>query len=206
MKKVMALVLALVLVLSLAACGGFGTSGKAVSLGDTASTDIVDFTMKDAKLSYYASAFEDSYAEPIDKSDGGIFTVAKGRVFVCMTFTIKNNDRDTLDVGDSFSDWKLDFKVRYNGKTYPLKAYDLNKKDGDTFGMSLRYHAESTDGGITWKKNDNSNAIIGAGSSGTIRVVEVAGFDPDSLNDPFEITVNIPTSNDKYEYYTYEVK
>lgn len=210
MKKVLALALALVLVLSLAACGGLGKASKeTVSLGKTVSTDIVDFTLKDAEFSYYASTLDESYAEPLEKSDKHAMKVSKGRVFVCMTFDIKNNDRSTLNIGDSFADWKVDFKLTYKGKDYPLKAFDLNDKDGRE--LALNDAGLSSDGGKTWKWNGSgsygtSNIILGAGRTLTVRLPALAIVEPDSLKDSFEITVNIPNSSGKDEYYTYVVK
>lgn len=205
MKKVLALVMALVLVLSLAACGGLGkTIKQTVSLGKTVSTDIVDFTLEKAKLSYYASASSTNYAEPINKSDGGIFSAAKGRVYVCMTFTIKNKDRDHLDVGDSFSNWKMMFTVSYKGKDYPVNGFDLNDKDGRE-GLNFSDSVVSYNGGKTFNKNGTLNLIVEEGRTATVRVLGVAKFDPENLNDPFKLTVNIPNSNDKNDYYTYEV-
>lgn len=225
--SIFAIMLVLVLVLSLTACGGSGenkenTKDKAevteavsdaptepaetkIALGETASTDIVDFKLEKAKISYYASSLSSTYAEPIDKSDGGIFSVAKGRVYICMTFTISNKDRDSLDVGGLYKGWDLIFKVSYNGNQYYIKGYDINEKDGSG-GLSFDQAAVSYDGGNSFERYGSSNVLLSAGKTVTLRVVGVAKFEPDSIDDNFDLIVNIPNSSDEYEYYSYEVK
>ncbi len=207
MKKVLALVLALVLVVSLAACGGMRKASKeTVSLGKTVSTDIVDFTLKNAKLSYFASSRHDkTFADPIDKSNGGIFSSAKGRVLVCMTFSIKNNDRNYIDAGGSFPDWGMYFKIVYNGNEYSVNGFDLNEKDGRS-GLDFGESEISYNGGSSYTKNTSGNIIIEEGQTATVKVVGIAKFEPDSLNDAFDLVVNIPNSNDTDEYFTYELK
>ena len=224
MKKVLALILALVLVLSLVACGGGGnkddTSAEAndgtaeeanaseiavFSLGETVSSDTVDFTLKEAAIYYYASAVHDeTYAKPIDKSDGGIFTAAKGHVLVCMTFTIKNNDSTTLDAGGEFGKWGMYFSIGYNSSGYIINGFDLNEKDG-RLGLRFDYSAVSYDGGKTFSQYTSSNILIKSGQSVTVRVVGISTFEPNNLNDTFYLNVNIPYSNSDEEYFSYEV-
>lgn len=224
MKKVLAFMLAMVLMLSLTACSGgekvavttaetqnSETSTDSlipkVALGETVSTDIVDFTLKKAALSYYASSLHDkTYAEPLEKSSGGIFKAAKGRVLVCLTFTIKNNDRDYLDAGGYFADWGMYFKVVYNNNEYSINGFDLNEKDGKNCGLAFGEGVISYDGGNTFSDNSSGNLIIEAGRTVTVKVVGIAKFEPDNLNDNFDLTVNIPNSDDGMEYFTYEVK
>jgi predicted small lipoprotein YifL len=224
MKKVLALVLALVLVLSLVACGGNGeaekkdetiakteteaSKGQTVqlkSLGETVSTDIMDFTLKEAALSYYASALhDDTYAKPIDHSDGGIFTAAKGRVLVCMTFTIKNNDRDSLDGGGSFAKWPM-LTISNENESSAVNGFDLNNKDGRVGALEFGESEVSYNGGSTFTQNTSSNIIVEAGRNITVKVVGIAKIDPANLNDTFYLTVMIPNSNNNNEPFTYKV-
>ena len=182
-------------------------SSTVKQLGDTVSTDIVDFTLKEADLSFYASALHDeTYAKPIDKSDGGIFKAAKGRVLVCLTFSIKNNDRDYLDAGGYFADWGMYFTIVYNNSNYAINGFDLNEKDGKDCGLSFGEAEISYDGGTSYTQNSSGNIMIDAGRTATVKVVGIAKFEPENLNDPFDLIVNIPNSDDGMEYFTYEVK
>lgn len=223
MKKVIALMLALVMVVSLASCGGNETMSSnatetsteseteaqitKLSLKETVVTDIVGFTIKKAKFSYYASAKSSSYAKPIKKDDGGIFKASTGRVFVCLTFQVRNYDRGNLDICNSVNNgWNLNFNLGYKGKEYKLRSYDLNNKDGESFGISLSHSAVQKLDDYEWKTHDSSNEILDPDDWIDIRMVTVAVVEPDSLDDPFEVTVNLPTSSGKDEYYTYVVK
>ena len=173
-------------------------TGTTIALNETASTDIVDFTLKDAKLSYYASSKDSRLGEPIDADDGGIFQAAVGRVLVILTIHVKNKDRVTLNVNGS--GWDLSFKLGYKGVEYSLLGYDLNSKSGGSVSLT----AESKDGGSSWTMHTSSNALLYSGESGTYRLVMVAGIDPDSLSDPFTVTVNVPSSTGK-QLFTYSV-
>ena len=214
MKKVLALMLALVFVLSLVACGGANNGDSSVgakssnskkSLGETVSTDIIDFTLKEAKFSYYASSLETTYAEPIDKSDGGIFVASKGHVYVCMTFEIKNKDRDYIDAGPSDTVYPMEFDIKYNGKKYSVHSYDLNNKDGKSLYLEFGESAVSNNGGNSFSKYSYNNLVIEAEHTAIARVVGVVTLEPDDLGDSFDLIINIPDSSKKEEHYTYEI-
>lgn len=224
MRKWIAVLLTFVLTLVTASCGvpssgnesnsanqgntttaPVSNTGTPVRLNETASTDIVDFTLKDANLSYFASSSSSTFAAPIDADDGGIYTAATGRVLVILTFEITNKDRGSLNVNDRWGGWKFDFKLDYKDTQYPIRGYDLNNKDGDSFGVSLSHGAISRDGGITWEIKDTANEIMDAGQTLTFRVVTVAVVNPASLTDPFSITVNVPSSSGTDALFTYAV-
>ena len=169
-----------------------------LALGKTAATDTVDFTLKDAKLSYFASSLDSRLGEPIDADDGGIFQTAVGRVLVILTINVKNKDRVTLDVNGP--GWRFGFNMGYKGTEYSLLGYDLNNKSGGSASLT----AESADGGTSWTMHTSSNDLLSSGESGTYRLVMVAGVDPDSFSDPFTVTVNVPSSSGE-QLFTYSV-
>lgn len=213
-KKILALIL--MSTLGLTACGTNSAEKdsttetesvvetETVALGETVSTDLADFTLDAATFTYYASANSASYAEPIDESDGGIFTASMGHVLVPMTFTINNKDRTNLDIGGDFGAWKLNFTIIYDGTEYPVKGYALNSNDGSG-GLRLSFGAVSYDGGKTFKMHDTGNELQNPGIE-TYRVVGVAALDPEALDDSFELKVQVLNSAGEYEYFTYEIE
>lgn len=201
MKRILAMILTLVIVLSLCGCG---TSAPKLVVGDTVKTDIVELTIENAQLTYYASAVESSYCEPIAESDGGIFATNKGRTFVALTFTITNTDRNSLNFGNFACDWYVNWAVKYGNKSYPINTYDLNNIDGEP-QLSLIYSAISKDGGKTFEKYNMVNYILEAGETITVRTVGLVVMEPDSLDDAFDLIINIPNSSSKEEQYVYSV-
>ena len=173
-------------------------------MGDTVSTDLVDFTMDKAAFSYYASSVKNNtYTEPIEESSGGIFTTNKGHTFICMTFTMTNNDRSRLDVGGSFAGYKLKWNVDYKEQSYDIREFDLNNKDGrPDFGFV--WSAISSDE-TRWEAYSSSNLIMDAGEKVTVKTLGQVNFEPQNLNDGFEITISLPNSSGGDEYFTYVV-
>ena len=92
MKKVLALLLAIALVLSLAACGGGSSSGNTsenttteatetvYSIGDTAKTDVAEVAVTKVE---FADSYNDCYPDD-------------GYQFACVTFTFKNIGKNTI--------------------------------------------------------------------------------------------------------------
>lgn len=206
MKRIAAFLLALVMTLSLAACGGGGVGTSKLALGETVSTDIIDFSLKDAKFCYYASAVRGAgYCTPIEKTDGGIFTASTGKSFVWLNFSIKNKDRGNLDFGYSH-DWPLNCSITYGGKNYPVNGFDYTDKNGRSNGLSFQFMAYSTDGGKTYKDHGAvNNEILDSGESMSFRVLGVVAVDPNNLTDSFDFTIKIPDSSGKNQSFTYSI-
>lgn len=229
MKKLLALMLALVMAVSLASCGGGekkddakATEAKTeskpkLSLGKKVSTDVFDFTLEKAKFSYYASSKLGTYAEPTNKKDVS-FRTSKGQVFVCLSFKIKNKDRDTWSVGDYGADYPFEFELTYKGKKDSLYNYNPDSKRqldhlsvqyaGVFNGKDWTYYYRGQEFEYGYDQNDVHyySAWIDSGDTYEFRVPALAYLDPDSLDDPFEITVNVRNSDGEDEYFTYEVK
>ena len=186
MKKVLSAFLALVLCLSLCACGGSNKKG-ANELGEMVSTDILELTIHEAALSYYATAG----AAPTDNS--GVYVANKGSTLVCLEFTLTNTDRSTLDTRDIL----LEFNVKQNGNKSRVDGY---KQAGlYLFGMPV------SENGQGFVANNSSNILIRAGSTVQIKYVGIIGFDAD-LSSPFELVAKVKTSSGRSEDFVYVVK
>ena len=130
-RRITALLLSAAMCLSLCACGGEEVK---LAVGETASTDIAEFTLEDAQFAYYLN---DGTLIPTDESNT-MYAASTGHCFVSLTFTLTNNDRGGhLSFCDPFSEdqWKPNFVLEYEGKEYPVNSYTLNDKDGETFSM-----------------------------------------------------------------------
>lgn len=76
MKKRLLFVLSLAMLFSLCACGGSSdaptkdnTASATLALGETASTDLIDFILDDSVFTLYASGTSNAYMEPTDDSN-----------------------------------------------------------------------------------------------------------------------------------------
>lgn len=220
MKKMVPLILATVLMLSLSACGKGGniasdsgevTTGGSNSgadtqyynVGETVSTDIVDFTLNDCDLSIYASATADKgFLQPVEEET--MFGAKVGTSLIIPSFTIINKDRSgNIEIKDQGSDLNLNWTVLYNGEEYKVTQYDLNF-DG-MFGMDLFPAAIiDPDSGDMIEENDTNNYLLDAGETISFRTIGIIGVEPETLNDEFILTISLPSSSGK-ESFTYLV-
>lgn len=196
MKKAISLLLALVICLSLCACGGSNETGAnerggsdetgANELGEMVSTDILELTIHDAVLSYYATAD----AVPTDNS--GAYVASKGSTLVCLDFTLTNTDRASLDTRDIL----LEFNVKQNSNKSRVDGY---KQAGlYLYGMPI------SENGQGFVANNSSNILISAGSTVQIKYVGIIGFDAD-LSSPFELVAKVKTSSGRSEDFVYTI-
>ena len=183
MKKAISLLLVFVLCLSLCACSNAtGTT----ELGEMVSTDILELTIHDAALSYYATAD----AAPTDNSS--VYVASKGSTLVCLEFTLTNTDRVTLDTRDIL----LDLYVKQNGNKSRVDGY---KQAGlYLFGMPI------SEDGQGFVANDSSNIRIRAGGTVQIKYVGIIDFDAD-LSSPFELIAKVKTSSGRSEDFLYTI-
>ncbi len=164
-------------------------------VGDTVSTDIIELTVENADLSYYAN----ETCEPSENED--FFTSSKGNTLVCLDFIIKNTDRADLDTNFL----SLYFTALQNENYSTVKGYDFNNPDGQ-FGLNFAHAliAKAPEGGFV--ENGTSNVLLSPGSSYQIRVVGVANFEADDLSAPFYLMVNVPDSDGNIERFIYTIK
>ena len=128
MKKLLALVLAVVLCLALTACGKEKEPEIVkTALKETVSTDTVDFTLEDCQLTYYVSNNSATYVEPTEEANT-LFASKKGTCYVSMTVTVTNNDRGgSISFCGNFNSWNpTEWNVKYNGETHEMYGFDLN--------------------------------------------------------------------------------
>lgn len=219
MKKTISLLLALVLCLSLCACGEKEDNKPTkatepaptteptvqLELGEPASTDIAEFTLDKSQFTLYVSNVSSNYVEPMDEPNE-LFNASIGHCYVSLTYTITNKDRGgSLDFAGTFGDWNPKFTVSYGGEEYPVKGFDLNNKDGDTFfTMAYSVVLDRNTGEILYR-NDTGNVLISAGETVTYRSFGVIGIEPENLTDSYKLTVSVPNSKGEYERFTYTV-
>ena len=210
MKKIVSLLLVGIMCISLSACTGSTTETKEVdvvkySIGDTVSTDIFDFTLENAE---FAIACENDltskYLEPKEydaSSDSGNPYVASiGETLVALTFTIKNNNRTSMNIASSFGDWDLTWNVSYQNEDFMLlnQWYDTHDLDLDPAAVSSN--------GTTWERQDTENDVLEAGDVKTYRTYGRISTDVENLTDSFEITVNVPTGSQEDEMFVFVIE
>lgn len=217
MKRTVYFLVTAALFFSLAACGSSGdsadgsnqeaesSSAAALSLGETASTDIVDVTLTECSLAIFASAVSDaSFLRPAEESS--IYGASVGHSLVIPTFTLTNKDRSgSISVADSF-DWPLAWSVSYDGNEYPIMSFDLNSNDGGTRGIRLSPAAIiNSETGDMIEKNDSSNYLLSAGETVSFRTIGILNMEPTSWDDGFDLIIDIPNSSGEYESFTYSI-
>ena len=181
MKKAISLLLALVMCLSLVACGG-GTSKETYHLGDTVSTDIFEFTLDEATFAYALNNVKgENFFAPKEydatNDKGNPYVADTGKTLIAITYTITNTGRTTTQFYKGGF-----FTAKYDGKTYPaIGVLTLNASD----------------------KSDN--VLVEAGTTETNRAYAEIGVDVENLTDGFTITVQIPNSSGKTEKFTYTI-
>ena len=182
MKKVISLLLALVMCLSLVACGG--SAKETYHLGDTVSTDIFDFTLDEAAFAYALNNTKgENYFAPkeydAEKDSDNPYVAPTGKTMIAITYTVTNTGRTTSQLYKGGL-----FTAKYDGKAYPsvpIGVLTLNASD----------------------KSDN--VLVEAGASETNRGYAEIDVDVANLTDSFTITVQIPNSSGKTEKFTYSI-
>ena len=215
MKKAISLILALVLCLSLCACGSNGGATETTEaskpeiptaqVGKTVSTDIVDLTLEHSKLTYYVSNLSSTYVAATEEANT-LFAAKVGTCYVSMTVTVTNKDRGgSLDFCGAFSDWDpADWSVTYNGAEYDMYGFDLNTDNYDNISLSHGAIVDKDTGTVLDKVGSN-NKLISAGQTITLRFFGIIKVDPASLNDGFELNVKVPNSKGVQENFKYIV-
>ncbi len=204
MKKALALLLALVMCLSLAACGGesqeiieteapqtseIETTAPQITtykIGDTVSTDILEFTLDSATLAIALSnVLDDTYCEPKEYNPqddaNNPLVCGKGHTYAAFTYTVSNLDRTS-----------------YNGKlpfiSAEYKGVISNKQvDGAEF-------AADKNEWITTGNNPTSPVyswyfVLSVGEERTFRSFIDVPIEADSLSDEFSLIIDLPSSD-----------
>ncbi len=214
MKKIIIFLLASIMCLSLAACASKTVetdteteSSKSATpvaqLKETVSTDIVDFTLEHSKLTYYVSNNLQNLFEPTDESQSP-FVAKMGTCFVSMTVTISNKDRAALDFCEPFNNWKAGtWSVTYKGEKYDAIPFNATFDFDDNVDLQYSAIIDKETGKVS--QNKYMNVHIDAGETITLRFFVTIKVDPESLNDGFELNVNVPNSKGELEDFKYIV-
>lgn len=174
---------------------------------DTVSTDILEVTVHSAVLSYSAVGAQTSTSDgrttniskaclPPSDNDYALYKANKGHSLLCVDFTLKNTDRDSLNT----SDYIVSFSVNQNGNSSSVNGYDLNNANG-SYGLNLSHMPISTNE-QDFKTNDTGNIIMRAGETDRIKYVGIFGFDAD-LSAAFDLVVEIKSSDGNTEKFIY---
>lgn len=210
-KNILTTMMILILSLMLSACNSNSDSLTEAQnvLGDTVSTDIIEFTVKKAALAYSAegATFEpysyvienaDSVCEPVES--GGFYQSNKGHALVCLDFVIKNLDRGYLNTDDSL----FDFAISQGANEASVFGYDPSSPNGTSwFSLTGKPVAENESGFVYCR---TGNIILDAGEYAEIKWVGVVNFEPDNLSEPFKLIVNVKNSAREKEKFIFTVE
>lgn len=174
-KKILSLLLIGGVIFGLTGCG---KESRKYSLGDKVSTDVVDFTIENSKLTLAIDS--EGNAKDYKEGTNYEYVAAKGHVYASLTLIVKNLDRNKLDINNDF------IKVKYNGKEsndleVVSSSEDLAKWD-TTSEISLEPNKE-----LTYKA-----------------YVEIDSNAKD-LEDDFEVIVELPKSDSSKEKYNFSI-
>lgn len=194
LKKIIALVLVAVLCLSFAACSKSDNNTKYYILGETVSSDILEFTLDKATLAIALNNIIDNdYCSPKEYNsqtdNDNPFVCAKGHTYAAFTYTIKNIDRTNYNgvlplVEAEYKDVKSDKQV--DGAQY-FSALDEWKPTGNNANPPV----------YSW------HFVLEPESPETYRSYIDIPVEADSLTDDFILTVNLPASDGSISSFSY---
>lgn len=186
MKKTIALILVAVLCFSFAACGKPGGNTTYYKLGDTVSSDILEFTLDKATLAIALNnVINNDYCSPKDYNpqtdNNNPFVCAKGHTYAAFTYTIKNIDR-----------------TNYDG-VLPLVEAEYKNVKSDKQVDGAQYFSKIDE----WKPTGNNatppvyswHFVLKPEEPETYRSYIDIPVDADDLTDDFVLTVNLPASD-----------
>lgn len=206
MKKNYSLFLVLAILLTLCACGDSGSNE--MHLSETASTDIVDFSIDDAKFTTYASATLDStYLAPTNEKT--VYAAPAGKSIVVLSFTVKNKNKAAyinmaggpFDTSADCIALSLNWKIKYNGELYDIRG--IKTKDPANKVDMCSSVIIDRDTQKTINEIDTINDVLPCGEVKSYRIAGIVDFEPDSSADNFEIQASIPASKGRYNKLTY---
>lgn len=205
MKKALSLFLALVMALSLAACGGSSAAEEketptaageppaveetaeisTYTVGETAETDILALTLDWAQLSIaLENTWGDDYFTPKEydaaEDANNPYVAAKGHTLVSIIYTVSNLDRASVDFDGSFNPTFI--TVEYQGASASETKYGAE-------GIANEYGLNE------WSQYNSSNVLLQAGETCTYKCYCDIAVDAADLTDSFRITFSMPNSD-----------
>ena len=187
---------------------------------ETVETDLVKFTLNNA---CFTIALENSYPKGCDFNDNTAYgtdyqsvkyftpkeysaeegsknpyVAPKGCILVYTEMTFENLDRTYLEVDESFN---KDFATLH----YKDSDYTIGNNNGDSYaGDNKRYGIEADPEG-KWEGVNVSNLILPATSTEIYRAYYCYPVEPDSLDEPFELTFQLPNSSGETESFIFSI-
>ena len=185
------------------------------AVGETAETDLVRLTLDDACFAIalenslptgcdfkgntaYGSGFSEvAYFAPkeynAEDDSRNPFVAPKGNILVYVQMTIENLDRTSLELDESLDE---EFAtLLYSGEEYQVDIFEDKNKE---YGIEA-----DTEG--NWEQLGVSNLLLSASSTAIYRAYYCYPVEPESLDEPFEISFQLPKSDDTTESFTFAV-
>lgn len=217
-------------VLGIVGCGNQGSGTQesaneqekatAYAVGETVETDLVKLTLDNAcfaialgnsypigcdfmRNTAYGSGYSElEYFAPkeynAEDDSNNPFVAPKGCILVYAEMTFENLDRTSLEVDEPGD---KDFAtLHYNDSDYTIG----NNKDGSFVSDNKSYGIKADTEG-NWKALGVSNLLLSASSTATYRAYYCYPVEPESLDEPFEITFQLPNSDSETESFTFAV-
>ncbi len=180
-----------------------------LSLGQKASTDLVDFKLIGCTFAHYAESSTDGHPNSpymTATNEDHFYAAGMGRCFVLMSFVLKNKNRTSLKMAGSLNpDWKLDMKIDYKGNEYTVNSWGLNNKNNGEYPFTAKAFSFFDH---EWRFVETVNSegyILDAGQTYYMRAIGIVKMDPTSLKDGFELTINLPNADGGYDYFTFVI-
>lgn len=216
MKRIIAMLLALMLCLPLCACGDAGDEVQYYKPGETVSTDLVEFTLDEAEfaIALVNSSDRDTGLEKFftpkeydaEKDAKNPYVAAVGHTYAAITYTVNNLNR-----ADTRIEGSRDFvTVTYNGEDYVPEEWDSFRYGAE---MHHQEKMEVSNGSAYTYKPGEWHAVPGtvtsmllmAGEKTSYRAIVDIPVEVESLTDDFLITFTLPNSDETTSSFTYLV-
>ena len=195
-KKILLGLLVIISLFTITGCGQNGNSGKTYSLGDTVKTDIISFELIAGEFTYaLVNTNGDEFAMPkeynAEDDNNNPYVAAKGHTLAAFTFCVENLDRASIDIGGSFNS-------EFGSITYEKENYGINNDS------EVVFKATSEDN-LNWESYSYDNILLQAGEKKYFRAYIDIPTDVEKLDDTMELTIYLPTSEDKTEAFTFVI-
>ncbi len=177
---------------------------KKYLLKEVVGTDKIEVILEKAEFALAANpAINKLYLDPIDR--GGTFAVyeaEEGKSFVTMSYSVSN-----IDSASSINFYGLpNGKITYEGNTYILKGHVWSNEDPSEDAWDLNPCGIVDEANDTVIHNTEKHLVLRAGETVSIKIFGILDFEPNSLNDGFEFSFELPNSKNKEEKFTYVIK
>ncbi|WP_273384507.1 hypothetical protein [Enorma phocaeensis] len=177
------------------------------AVGDTVESDLVRLTLNNAAFAIALNnsldigtgfSIDNDYFCPkeyvAEEDSDNPYVAPKGSTLVFFELLVENLDRDFLELDTGTGSEFL--SVTYNNSTYT--GSDFEEKE---YGWNV----DDVEGAQDWDSQTVTNMLLSVGVKELHRGYAEVPFEPESLTDPFEITFQLPKSDDTTEFFTFAV-